>query len=120
MIDFASELDKLPPGEVKDEILRFVRTTGVREALFAAVELIRDKKAPAAARATLVNSMFKIAGLLDKPTELDDPFGFATMSRGQLQKAVEKLEGDAERLDQEIAERARLISQVDADVDVFA
>lgn len=120
MTDIAIGLNNLPPGEVKDEILHFLRTVGVREALFAAVEMIRDKKTPAAARATLINAVFKIAGLLKKPAEADDPYGLAKMTGPEMLAFMNKTNAGASRLDREMQERRRLIDQLRVANDVFA
>ena len=118
MKDVFEHLDDLPAGAVKDEILKLVRTEGVVAAVRAAIDVLGDKEAPAAARATMAALMFRLAGYLDKPAESDDPF--AGMSGSKLQEVIEKLEGTADKLGQEVAVRARLIAQFDAEMNVFA
>lgn len=113
MKDVFDYLDDLPTGAVRDEVLRLVRNEGVVAAVRAAIDVLNDSKATAAARATMAALMFRLAGYLEKPAEADDPYGFSKMSPSKLQ-------AEADKLDQEIAERARLISQIDADVDIFA
>lgn len=53
-------------GEGVEEVIEDLRTEGVRAAYDALVEVCRDGKAPAPARATAGTSLFRAAGLFDR------------------------------------------------------
>ena len=120
MTDVFAYLNDLPAGAVKDEILNLVRTEGVVASVRAAIDVLGDSKAPAAARATMATLVFRLAGYLDKPSETDDPDGFATMSNAERKDFMEKASAEIASLERERANRRLRMAQIDEGVDIFA
>lgn len=91
------------PREARDWFRRVVRTEGVRAAYTAALDVCRDKKAPAPARATAAMTLLRAAGMLNpKPDEDGDDTELAEMTPQQLNKLVAEARADRIRAQEEI------------------
>lgn len=71
---------------------RRLRTEGLDAATEAAIQLLRDPKAPAQAKSATINAVFRASGLLGRADEDMEP-ELHEMTAEQLDRAVKRLMG---------------------------
>ncbi|MBR1124519.1 hypothetical protein JQ628_23535 [Bradyrhizobium lablabi] len=87
--DENDEFDGMNELDIREELLHRLRTTGAAKAVKTAMKLCDDPKAPAAAKASAVNSLLRAAGFFVN----HDPAGekdLAQMTPAELSRAYEK------------------------------
>lgn len=103
MTDLAGDddLDSFDESEVRDELTHKMRTEGALIAYRTAVNICRDPKATAAAKASAVNSLFRAGGFFanqDAGDRLKDP---AEMSPDEVKAALRKAEASLKQRENE-------------------
>lgn len=76
------------------ELLTPIQTEGVQAAYQAALDVARDPKAPAPARATAAATLFRVAGYFDRK-EFDSQKQPHEMTVEELDQAIRELRGRA-------------------------
>ena len=97
---------RLSAADMKTELMERIRTEGVEVAFATALEVMRDPKAAAPAKATMTTVVFRAAGYLEKEVggaEVD----LSSMTRKQLESFVAKTARAAAALEDEIAQSRR-------------
>ena len=87
-------------SEVRDDLMRRIRTEGVIVAYDTALGICRDPKAPAPAKATALTALFRVGGYFDKsdaggakePHEMDA--AELTAATSKMLRKLEALNGD--------------------------
>lgn len=81
------------PNETPSEALarnqRRLRTEGLDAATDAAIQLLRDPKAPAQAKSATINAVFRASGLLGRAEEDSEP-DLHEMTPEQLERAARR------------------------------
>lgn len=63
------QFDAADEEDARDEIIKLARGRGLKAALTAAICVAEDEDAPAQARATAATTLFRLAGMYDRPPE---------------------------------------------------
>jgi len=115
-IDDEDVLD-LDEAEVRSEVLRRARSEGALAAYESALEITRDKKAPAVARASSQRTLLTLAGLIDRRdrTEVGTKAP-SEMSPEELAEALDRLKGELAERSKPSAPRRRGRKQPDGGV----
>lgn len=79
-----------------DEAQKRIDTEGARVAVAALIEVCRDTKAPAPARATAGTSLLRAAGFFDRTTREDDSKDASEMTAEQIQRRIAQLQAEME------------------------
>lgn len=77
------------PEEALSRNQRRLRTEGLDAATEAAIQLLRDPKAPAQAKSATINAVFRASGLLGKADEDSEPEPHE-MTAQQLERAAQR------------------------------
>jgi hypothetical protein len=86
------EDDDLAAEALRAGIIRRARTEGVAAAYEAALEIVRDKSAPAVARASSQRTLLAVGGLLDRQDRnAEATKAVSEMSPEELAREVERL-----------------------------
>jgi len=72
------------------DLLRRIRTEGIEAAYEAALDVCRDKKAPAPARATASGVLFRVAGLFN-PREAGTGKQSYEMTKAEIDAEIKRL-----------------------------
>jgi hypothetical protein len=83
------ETERLDAGAV--DLLRRIRTEGVELAYETAINICRDPKAPAPAKATAVTTLFRVAGYFGK-TDGDENKQPHEMSAEEIEARIRRLQ----------------------------
>lgn len=90
------------PSAAMERNMRRLRTEGLDAATQAAIELLRDPKAPAQAKSATINAVFRASGLLGRADEDTEP-EIHEMTPQQLERAAKRamdaMSGKAEIFD---------------------
>ena len=92
------------PTTAKRELLERIRTEGAEAAYQAALEVCRDKKAPAQARATASSTILRAAGLLSTTAEEPEK-DLSAMSAAELNAFIAAREARIAELEEEVADQ---------------
>lgn len=84
------------PDEALIRNLNRIKTEGLDAATEAALQLLRDSKAPSQARSATINAMYRAAGLFGRPDEGKEP-DLHEMTPEQLARAVKDTESQLRR-----------------------
>ena len=96
--------DDKGPDEVLRELRHLIQTEGIMVGYKTAIEVCKDPKAPAPAKATMVTNLFRVAGLFEKhdggdekePSEMTAAELTAEMTRIRRNLASRKPKDDDE------------------------
>lgn len=80
---------KESPSAAMERNMRRLRTEGLDAATQAAIELLRDPKAPAQAKSATINAVFRASGLLGRADEDTEP-EIHEMTPQQLERAAKR------------------------------
>lgn len=80
---------KESPSAAMERNMRRLRTEGLDAATQAAIELLRDPKAPAQAKSATINAVFRASGLLGRADEETEP-EIHEMTPQQLERAAKR------------------------------
>lgn len=84
------------PAEALERNQRRIRTEGLDAATEAAIQLLRDPKAPAQAKSATINAVFRASGLLGRADEDAEPEPHE-MTPDQLARATRRAMADLRR-----------------------
>lgn len=80
---------KESPSAAMERNMRRLRTEGLDAATQAAIELLKDPKAPAQAKSATINAVFRASGLLGRADEETEP-EIHEMTPQQLERAAKR------------------------------
>ena len=90
-------MTQLDPQARKRALMDRIQTEGIEAAFDAMLDVCKDKKAPAPARATAGTSLFRAAGLMNAKQDADEKSP-ENLTGPELTARIEKLRADRERL----------------------
>ncbi|WP_337267885.1 hypothetical protein [Oryzifoliimicrobium ureilyticus] len=80
--------------QTERDLLRRIRTEGILAAYEAALDVCRDKKAPAPARATASGVLFRVAGLFNPAKDEAARKEAHEMTAAEISAEIKRLGGD--------------------------
>lgn len=88
--DDAERLDDVSEADVREDLLRKIRTEGVTVAYETALSICRDSKAPAPAKATALTALFRVGGYFASSDDIEEK-NPSEMTSSELDAAVRRL-----------------------------
>lgn len=107
---------------IRAEIVRLMATEGAAIGFRGLVRIAKDESLPAAAQVAAQKALLQGAGLLEAPQQSGESKSINNMTRDELRDFIEAKRSEIDKMEQYLAEQARVIGSGSAsqDIDPFA